>query len=241
MRTDETAWGRPELAPNVNFREHRERLVHRGTGEVFRYIYRHNLWGSSESVSGHGSEDAATALLRDEIPALLRRRAVRSIADVPCGDFGWLSRTELGVDSYFGGDIVPELVEHNRKSYARPSRRFEVLDLTRDPLPAADLVLCRDCLVHLDLEQIWAALRNIRASGATYLLITTFPELQVNVDAETGDWRPLNFQLAPFGFPAPAELITEGCLEGGGKYADKALGLWEVAALSDLLEPPANS
>ncbi|QIZ33506.1 class I SAM-dependent methyltransferase [Saccharopolyspora sp. ASAGF58] len=241
MGADEAAWGRPELATNVNFREHREHLVRHGTGEVFRYIYRHNLWGSRESVSGQGSEDAATARLRAEIPALLRRRGVRSIADVPCGDFGWLSRSELGVDSYFGGDIVPELIEHNRKSYARPSRRFGVLNLTRDPLPTADLVLCRDCLVHLAFEQIWAALRNIRASGATYLLITTFPELRVNVDVETGDWRPLNFQLAPFGFPAPAELITEGCREGAGRYADKALGLWEVAALSDILEQPATS
>lgn len=119
----EAVWRRPELTTNVSFREHREHLVRQGTGEVFRYIYRHNLWDSPESVSGQGSEDAATARLRAEIPALFRRRGVRSIADVPCGDFGWLSRTELGVDNYFGGDIVPELVGPN----PGPRRRRGVL------------------------------------------------------------------------------------------------------------------
>ncbi|SDY47312.1 hypothetical protein SAMN05216215_102768 [Saccharopolyspora shandongensis] len=231
MSESAMGWGRPELLPNVNYRKHRENLLQQETGEVFRYIYRHNLWGSDESVSGNGSENAATEHIRAEIPALLRRRGVRTVADVPCGDFGWLSTTDLGVETYFGADIVPELVARNRDRYGGAQRRFEILDLTADPLPAADLVLCRDCLVHLTFDQIRAALRNIRRSGARYLLTTTFPELAVNVDAETGDWRPLNFQLAPFGFPAPLELVVEGCVEGDGRYADKALGLWEVADL----------
>ncbi|MER7083354.1 hypothetical protein SAMN02982929_00147 [Saccharopolyspora kobensis] len=229
-----TSWGRPELDTNATFRAHREQLAQQDTSGVFRYIFERNLWGSAESVSGAGSESAATAHIRTEIPALLRRWGVRSVADVPCGDFGWLSTTDLGVASYFGADIVPELVEHNRLRYAADDRRFEVLDLTRDRLPAADLVLCRDCLVHLDFERIRAALRNIRDSGVRYLLTTTFPELAVNVDIQTGDWRPLNLQLAPFAFPEPLEVITEGCREGDGHYADKALALWRVADLPRL-------
>ncbi|KAA5828294.1 class I SAM-dependent methyltransferase [Saccharopolyspora hirsuta] len=234
MSSAGTSWGRPELTTNARFREHRAHLAEQDTGGVFRYIYEQNLWGSPESVSGQGSESAATEHIRAEIPALLRRWRVRSIADVPCGDFGWLSTTDLGVTSYFGADIVPELVERNRQRYAADDRRFEVLDLTRDRLPAADLLLCRDCLVHLSFEQIRAALRNIRDSGVGHLLTTTFPELEVNVDVETGDWRPLNLQLAPFTFPEPLELITEGCEEGDGHYADKALGLWRVADLPDV-------
>lgn len=231
MSSAGTSWGRPELDTNARFRAHREHLAERNTSGVFHYIYEQNLWGSAESVSGAGSESSATEHIRAGIPALLRRWQVRSVADVPCGDFGWLSTTDLGVAGYFGADIVPELVEHNRRRYAANGRRFDVLDLTRDRLPAADLVLCRDCLVHLGFEQIRAALRNIRDSGVRYLLTTTFPELLVNVDIETGDWRPLNFQLAPFGFPEPLEVITEGCLEGDGHYADKSLALWRVADL----------
>ena len=36
---------------------------------------------------------------------------------------------------------------------------------------------------------------------------------------------------APFHLPAPEGLLVEGCLEGGGAYADKALGLWRIADL----------
>ncbi|MEU3269896.1 class I SAM-dependent methyltransferase [Saccharomonospora sp. NPDC006951] len=239
MGTAETAWGRPELPPNVNYREHRDRLRSLGTDEVFGYIYRHNLWASAESVSGQGSEEAATRLLRTAIPALLREKGISSIADVPCGDFGWLGDTGLGVERYFGADIVPGLIERNRRRFARPGYRFEVLDLTVGPLPTVDLVLCRDCLVHLTFAQAMAALRTIARSGARYLLTTTFPGLEVNVDAETGDWRPLNLRLPPFGFGEPEALIVEGCREGGGSYADKALALWPVRALIPALDRAA--
>ena len=51
------------------------------------------------------------------------------------------------------------------------------------------------------------------------------------VDAEglrPGDWRPLNLERAPFGFPPPREVLREGCTEQGGTFADKSLGLWSV-------------
>jgi len=49
-----------------------------------------------------------------------------------------------------------------------------------------------------------------------------------------GDWRPLNFEKPPFCFPAPEVILMEGCMEEGGAYADKALGVWEVGTLSEL-------
>ena len=154
---------------------------------------------------------------------------MRSLLDVPCGDFGWLSTVDLGV-SYTGADIVPALVDENERRYGGPSagRRFLTLDLTKDALPHADLVLCRDCLVHLSFDNIGRALANIRASGATYLLTTTFLEHDANTDIEDGDWRMLNLERAPFNLPPPIDVLVEDCEEGDGAYADKALGLWRV-------------
>jgi hypothetical protein len=97
--------------------------------------------------------------------------------------------------------------------------------------PAADLLLCRDCLVHLSFADIDKALRNIRRSSLAYLLTTTFPAESVNADIVTGDWRPLNLQAAPFNLPTPVELINEGCTEGDGAFADKSLGLWRIRDL----------
>jgi hypothetical protein len=104
----------------------------------------------------------------------------------------------------------------------------------QDPLPEADLLLCRDCLVHLSFADIGRALSNVLRSGLPYLLTTTFPECEVNEDIVTGDWRPLNLELEPFGFPPPSELLNERCSEAGGLFADKSLGLWQLAELTKL-------
>ncbi|OLB74954.1 MAG: hypothetical protein AUI14_22280 [Actinobacteria bacterium 13_2_20CM_2_71_6] len=222
---------RPPVLANERFQAHADQLIGYDTEEIFTYIYRANLWGSPESESGVGSELAATAVLRAELPRLLRRYGVRSLLDLPCGDFGWLSQVDLSGIDYTGADIVPDIVVRNTERYRAPNRRFVRLNLNRDPLPRADLVLCRDCLVHLRYAQIFAAFANLRRSGSTYLLATTFVELDANAEIDTGDWRPLNLCLPPFALPKPLAVIVEDCTEIGGAYADKALGLWRIADL----------
>jgi hypothetical protein len=73
--------------------------------------------------------------------------------------------------------------------------------------------------------------RNFVKSGATWLITTTFPSRLENADVRWSGWRPLNLEIAPFGFPAPARHLVEGCTEEGGKYADKSLGVWRLADL----------
>jgi SAM-dependent methyltransferase len=228
---------RPPVLANERFKEHVDRLAGRDPADIFTYIFDTNLWGSDESTSGVGSQLDATAVLRAEIPALLRRRRARTLLDLPCGDFGWLAHAELGQIDYTGADIVASLVERNARLHGGPQRRFVHLDLIADPLPRADVVLCRDCLVHLNYAQIFAAFANLRRSRSRLLLTTTFVELDANADVDTGDWRPLNLCLPPFGLPEPEALIVEGCTELDGAYADKALGLWRV---SDLPEHPRS-
>lgn len=223
--------GRPPVLANVRYADHADRLAAMSTPEVFDYIYRTNLWGSDESASGVGSQLDATVTLRAEIPRLLRRLEARTLLDLPCGDFEWLQHAELGVDNYVGADIVPDLVARNQQRYGNERRRFVTLDLARDRLPQADVVLCRDCLVHLPYDEIFAGFANLARSGATYLLTTTFPDLEADTDIALGDWRPLNLCRAPFSLPEPTAVIVEGCDEEGGAYADKALGLWPVAEL----------
>src|SRR5689334_11036374 len=116
--------------------------------QLFTAFYRHNAWEEGESRSGVGSTLASTTTLRRELPDLLRRLDVRSMLDVPCGDFYWMREVDLAGIDYVGGDIVDELVARNREMHGASGRRFEVVDLTSTPLPHADLVFCRDCLAH---------------------------------------------------------------------------------------------
>jgi hypothetical protein len=222
---------RPQIIAQKRFLEHKDALERLDLKGRFEYIFDTNLWGDDESRSGVGSTLPETETLRREIPLLLKDAGARSLLDIPCGDFGWLSLTELGVD-YVGADIVDALVAQNTRRYGSATRRFARLDLTSGPLPAADVVLCRDCLVHLSYANIRRALENVKRSGAKYLLTTSFPELQSNRDIADGDWRPLNFQCAPFGFPAPIRTIVENCIEAGGAYRDKSLCLWLIADLA---------
>jgi hypothetical protein len=202
------------------------------TESLFSRIFRDNGWLEAESRSGPGSGLVQTAVLRAELPGLLRSLGARSLLDVPCGDFNWLRHVDLGDVQYVGADIVDDLVARDRLAFGCGSRRFVTLDMTGDPLPHADVVLCRDGLVHLSFEDGLRALANFRRTGARHLVATTFPTLDVNEHIETGGWRPLNLQRPPFLLPEPVTLLNEGCTEGQGSYADKSLGVWEM---SDLL------
>lgn len=195
---------------------------------VFTNIYTTGGWYCGASYSGLGSDLCQTRIIRVEIPKLLERYNIKSMADAPCGDFYWMREVLLDVQ-YIGIDIVEEIIEKNKQLYCNDLRTFQSLDIVNDALPKVDLILCRDCLVHLSNEHVAKALRNIKKSGATYLLVTNFMNTRENVDIATGNWRPINLTEAPFNFPDPLEVINEGCTEGGRKAGDKALALWRLA------------
>jgi SAM-dependent methyltransferase len=216
---------RPLTIAERRFAEQAAELSGLSLEERFARIYQTNLWFDAESRSGTGSTLEATAELRASLPSLLRSLNARRLLDVPCGDFNWMQHVDLSGIDYIGGDIVESLIAENRKRHESPARQFLTVDLINGPLPQVDVVLCRDCLVHFSFANIIAAFRTMKASGAEYLLTTTFPGRESNKDIVDGDWQPLNLEESPFLLPAPVSMIVEGCTEEGGAYADKAL-LW---------------
>jgi hypothetical protein len=223
---------RPPVLAHERFVADRANFAGLDLAARFERIVQTNLWGAATSASGIGSETAATAAVREALPNLLQRLGVRSLLDTPCGDAGWIADCIQDVD-YTGVDIVSSLIAANvlRAQRGEIAGRFLTANITRDVLPGADLILCRDCLVHLSFDNIHRVVARFRASGARWLLTTTFPEFEVNSDCEDGDWRALNMQCAPFNWPTPVELINERCTEGDGGWRDKSLGLWRFADL----------
>ena len=104
--------------------------------------------------------------------------------------------------------------------------RFRVLDITSDELPKADLVLVRDCLVHLSFDDIRKAIENLKRSGSKWLLATTFPGRSPH-DIKAGQWRPIDMTCKEIGMPNPISVFAENCTEGDGAFKDKSLGLWK--------------
>ena len=213
----------------------RPRMRRRGMAGVFSDHYADNGWGGAESRSGEGSTLQATEAVRAALPKLISNYGIATVLDIPCGDFNWMSRLDLPA-TYIGADLVAEIVARNREIHASNSRSFLQLDLAADDLPPADLILCRDCLVHLSYEYIHAALANIRRSGAKFLLTTTHVRLERNKDIVTGEWRRLNLQAAPFFLPAPLMLIDER--SANSSEPDKHLGLWRVSDIPDTSSGP---
>jgi 2-polyprenyl-3-methyl-5-hydroxy-6-metoxy-1,4-benzoquinol methylase len=198
---------------------------------VFTDIHTANAWGDRESVSGPGSTRERARTFLPELTALVRRLRVGTLLDAPCGDFNWAQPLAEAAAHYIGVDVVPALISANRSRWSSPFRRFLCRDLVSQRLPSADLVLCRDGLVHFGNEDVLAALANLRRTGAEHLILTTFIGDRSNPDIANGGWRPLNMQRPPFSLPPPLELVDEHCHHTGGIYADKRLGLWRTRDL----------
>lgn len=128
------------------------------------------------------------------------------------------------------------MISENKSLYGKQSRSFIELDITKEIPPRADLVLCRDLLVHLNTQEIRKALLNIKLSGSEFLLTTSFTgnRKYKNLPTITRSvgWRPINLQLVPFSFPEPLRIVNEGCTEGMGLFADKSLALWRLSELN---------
>jgi SAM-dependent methyltransferase len=196
---------------------------------MFTLIHDKNLWNEQESVSGPGSSTSATKNIRDALPELFQKFQIKSVLDIPCGDFNWMQHVDLSGIHYIGADIVDELIYKNNQAFAGSNINFQVLDLINDPLPKSDLVLCRDGLVHLPYKEIFKTIRNIKNSGSKYFLTTSFTEKEFNMDIGSRYWRPVNFQIKPFNLVEPLMTIREN--ETDIEFRDKSLCLWKVEDL----------
>lgn len=200
--------------------------------EIFTLIYQQNLWQSEETASGKESSLEHTEVLLHILPQVFDLLEVKSILDIPCGDFYWMQYMPLDGIDYQGADIVSELVQKNQTRFGSHACHFSELDLTHDDLPAADLLLVRDCFPFMSLLQIHRCLKNISRHSFKYLLMTTHgnrlreshPDLK-NEDVITGTWRWINLELPPFNLPPPIKLLPE-------VPAEKSLGIWQMQDLA---------
>lgn len=191
--------------------------------EIFDKIYKHHLWGG-DSKSGPGSGMPRTEAIRKWIPTLYDKYGIKSMLDIPCGDLYWLPSMELP-EKYIGADVVPAIIEDNKRLH--PNLDLRVLDLVSGTLPKVDLILARDVLGHLTVDEVNKALENIRQSGASYLLTTNFPYRTADIeDTPTGRWRPIN--MAAYGWHNPKDSILESIFNHEGHSIGKTLALYEV-------------
>ena len=148
------------------------------TQQVFTKIYEDGTWGKSgdpaqKFFSGTGSHDAliVTAYIDAVQEFLANFKEKPDVVDLGCGDFFVGSRIRHLCGKYTACDIVEPLIEFNRKKYKDLGVDFKRLDLSKDELPAGDVVFVRQVLQHLSNDQIAGAVPQI-ASKYKFLVLT---------------------------------------------------------------------
>jgi O-antigen/teichoic acid export membrane protein/SAM-dependent methyltransferase len=194
----------------------------------FDFIYKTNYWKSSfiGSRSGRGSDFETTEKIRVSLSNFIKKNEIKSILDIPCGDFYWIPLIGLDNISYFGADIVDDLIKLNEKKFKEPNLKFLKLDITKDELPEVDLIFSRDCLVHLDDKEIFSTISNIRKAKANYFATTIFEEQFDNNKSKLSDnWRPINLTKDPFNLGNPDFILDDS----NNNQKDKRIAIWKIS------------
>ena len=94
------------------------------------------------------------------------------------------------------------------------------MDITKDKLPNADLMIVRDALSALSYADIKLFLTNFYTSNIKYLLVSTHNKEKSyfkNIDTISGDWRATDLFDAPFNFNKSKVKLTIIDSQGNGK------------------------
>jgi uncharacterized protein (DUF3820 family) len=213
------------------------RLRGRSHAEVFTDIYKHNKWGDPESISGPGSTLKETAHVRVELEDLFKKYEIRTIIDLPCGDFNWFKEIDYPFEHYIGCDIIDELIATNTKKYGSVTRHFKKIDCLNDQVDDADMILVRDLLIHFSADDILKFFGNLRRSNIKYIITSHFLNLEKNQEIVTGQGRLVNLTKPPFNFPEPQEWFLERSQVFDRKWHDsKALAVWELEIIHAFLD-----
>lgn len=205
--------------------------------KIFTKIYETNHWGSTESRSGPGSEMRQTKGLCLNLPRFFKKYDLKSILDIPCGDFNWMKHVDMScLDSYVGADVVEELIQKNSIANRDKKLSFQKMDIVKGPLPKVDLVFTRDCFVHLSNNEVLSAIENIIRSNSKYFLSTTYPDHKSNTDTTMGKWRPINLTKHPFNLPQHIDSIDTDFRDEGRNHPGNTMELWIIEDIKKSME-----
>jgi SAM-dependent methyltransferase len=211
--------------------------------DIFSNIYDNHGFGSLESRSGPGSTLDETQKLRESIKKIIKDKNIKSVVDIPCGDFNWMKEIVFNFESYIGGDIVKKAIEENNERYSNSRIKFIEFDIVNDEIPNGDLLIVRDIIGHFPIEDGVKILKNILNSKCKYLLSTTwakkigndwFPCEKNDVHRENegvdyGRFYPVNLMSNPFNLPNAEIYLEEDVMvdnfENGNR---KTLALWDL-------------
>jgi SAM-dependent methyltransferase len=170
--------------------------------DVFKNIIEQGKWQlNGGSLCGPGSDIENARGAFTAVMQCLRMFKPQTILDLACGDGNWIHHfiTNDVFIHYHGIDYVDANLATFRKLIGNKTATLQQGDISTIDLPKADMVILRDTLIHMPYEHGTRIIENIKRSGSTFLLTTTYPNAQKNFEIKMdGDWYPININLPPY-------------------------------------------
>lgn len=145
--------------------------------ETFTKIYEEGVWNSKNPnipLSGPGSALGNAKVFSETLDNFIVDNNITSVLDLGCGDLNWIQHAKFFNDKnieYVGVDIVEFLINNHKSKF--PHKKFINDDLIKfRPSECVDIVILRDVIFHLKLNDIKTIFENIKFKFK-YLCITT--------------------------------------------------------------------
>ena len=168
--------------------------------DVFSDVYERDLWNGG---SGPGSAPENTVEYRRFLQEFLDGFDYPvKVVDLGCGDWRIGELMDWSGVDYVGVDVVPEVIEANRRRDTPDNVSFVCLDALVDDLPEGDVLVVKDVLQHWPnadvLRLLDAAEERFTFTMETNDVSSKSHPAKVNSDIALGDWRPIDIERAPF-------------------------------------------
>lgn len=183
-----------------------------------------SLWIEKEKPR---NSEALLALL----PVILKRYNVKSFLDVGCSNRYWIKNVDWSDIRYVGIDIVKQIVDINKSLWTDLEfYRVNPIEESIKEYGDFDMIFIRNMLIHNTLHGCKSILENVKQSGATYLMASTSPEIEENIDNKAIWVQKRNLQIEPFNLPEPWDLIPE-MIKTFKVRENNYMGIWSVKDL----------
>lgn len=187
--------------------------------DVFSKIYEHHEWLGS-SRSGPGSDPERTVEYRALLQQFLKEHNVRRVVDLGCGDWGFSRLIDWDGIDYIGVDVAESVISNNQVHYGKSNISFACIDAVRQHLPEADLLIAKEVLQHLPIDEVQILLEKAKSYPFALFvndiahekrsnwrsLWSWKPVCSTNTDIAAGGYRLLALREPPFSLVCKAKL-----------------------------------
>jgi SAM-dependent methyltransferase len=169
--------------------------------KYFSDIYANGLWGrdkDGQAISGPGSTLSQGLPFIQYVQNLVDTHEIRSVVDLGCGDWVLAKEINWRKSDYLGIDVVKSLVQKNQALYGSDTIHFLQLDAGSEEIPAGDLLICKDVLMHLPDVDVFHILAESKKFKYCLFINDINPFSSINTDIPTYGFRALDLTKPPF-------------------------------------------